>query len=398
MTKILIADRLDESVVGELKRLGATVHVNAELQAEDLAGALDDVNILVVRSTRVTADAIDHASSLSLIVRAGAGVNTIDVASASQRGIHVANCPGVNSAAVAELAIGLLIAADRRIVDASIALRNGQWRKKEFQDAHGLKGRTLGILGLGAIGRAVAARAKGLEMLVLAWSRSLTDTAAEAHGVVRAHDPLALAAQSDAVSVHLELTPETHHFVNAQFLNAMRDRAILINTSRGPIVDTRALIGAIRRKKLRVGLDVFEDEPEAGEAPFPSSDLARLVSATPHIAASTAQTSEAIGAEVVRIIANYLKTGHVLGSVNLCQRSPARHRLLVRHFNRVGVLARVLDGLREENINVEEMENMIFEGAQAAVCSLSLDDAPSKRLLNELQGAADILQISLTSE
>jgi D-3-phosphoglycerate dehydrogenase len=391
--RILIVDKLSPETVTALQKLNCRVEERNDLNADNLPAALADVNVLVVRSTKVTAAAIQAAPQLSLIIRAGAGVDTIDLGAASARGIYVANCPGKNTAAVAELAIGLLVAADRRIVDATLALRNGAWRKKEFGKARGLAGRTLGILGFGAIGKAVAQRAAGLEMNLIAWSRSLTPEAAEAQGVGYAATPEALAAACDAVSVHLAYSPETKHTVNKQFLDAMKPGAILINTSRGPLVDTAALRAAIAEKGLRVGLDVFEGEPAGGEADFADRELAALVSCTPHVGASTDQAAEAVAAEVVRIVDALLKTGHPAGSVNLCARSPATYRLVVRHFNRVGVLAFVLDGLREEGINVEEMENTIFAGAQAACCSMLLDQPPSTQLVDSLRGNANILHV-----
>ncbi len=214
---ILIADKLSPDTAARLEALGARVTVQPGLSAEALPAALAETHILVVRSTQVTADAFAAAPQLALVIRAGAGVNTIDVAAASERGVYVANCPGKNTAAVAELAIGLLIAADRGIVDASVALRSGKWRKKHFGAARGLKGRTLGILGYGAIGRAVAQRAQGLEMKALAWSRSLTAERAEAEGVEYAAAPAELAARSDAVSVHVALTDGTRHLIGAEF-------------------------------------------------------------------------------------------------------------------------------------------------------------------------------------
>ncbi|MFH0794543.1 MAG: NAD(P)-dependent oxidoreductase, partial [bacterium] len=272
--KVLIADRLSDKTVADLKKLGAEVVVNTALTEDNLGEALGDVEVLIVRSKKVKAPAIAAAPQLSLIIRAGAGVNTIDLAAASSRGIHVANCPGKNTDAVAELAIGLLIAADRRIVAATNDLSAGKWRKKEYGKATGLKGRTLGILGLGGIGKAVARRAQGLEMKVVAWSRSLTEEAAEELGVGFCASPEALARQSDAVSVHLALKPETKHIINKAFLDQMKNGAILINASRGEVVDTTALKEAIRAKKLRVGLDVFENEPTGGEDTFADTELA----------------------------------------------------------------------------------------------------------------------------
>ncbi len=395
--KVLIVDKLSGETVTALEKLHLRVETRTDLTAETLAGAMSDVAIVIVRSTKVTAATIAAAPLLSLIIRAGAGVDTIDVAAASERGIYVANCPGKNTAAVAELAIGLLIAADRRIADATVALREGKWRKKEFGVARGLAGRTLGILGFGAIGQAVARRAKALEMPVVAWSRSLTPEKAKECGVGFAASPEALAEASDAVSIHLASTPETKHLVNKQFLDAMKPGAILVNTSRGPLVDTAALRAAIAEKKLRVGLDVFEGEPAGGEAEFADRALAGLTTCTPHIGASTDQAAEAIADEVVRIVRTFLRTGRPCGAVNLCARSPATYRLVVRHLNRVGVLAGILDALREEGINVEETENTIFEGAKAACCAMLLDQAPSDRFVTAIRRNENILNVMLSA-
>lgn len=392
---VLIVDKLSAEVVTALERLGLQVEVCNDLDAATLPSIVGLTDILVVRSSKVAAAVIRAAPRLSLIIRAGAGVDTIDLAAASERGIYVANCPNKNTAAVAELAIGLLVAADRRIVDATVAMRGGAWRKKEFGKARGLAGRTLGILGFGAIGKAVAARAAGLEMQVIAWSRSLTPEAAEAQGVGYATSPQELAAVCDAVSIHLALTPETKHLVGSQFLDALRPGAILINTSRGPLLDTAALRVAIAAKGLRVGLDVFEGEPAAAEAVWTDKELASLVTATPHVGASTDQASEAVAAEVVRIVDLFVRTGHPAGIVNLCSHSPAKFRLIVRHLNRVGVLAFILDGLREEGINVEEMENTIFAGAAAACCSMLLDQSPSASLVDCMRNNRDILHVML---
>ncbi len=191
----------------------------------------------------------------------------------------------------------------------------------------------------------------------------MNEKIAEEFGVGCAATPLALAVAADAVSVHMASTPETKHTVNKKFLDAMKPGTILVNASRGNLVDTQALRAAIAEKGLRVGMDVFENEPTGGEAEFADKELAAMVSATPHIGASTDQAAEAIAGEVVRIVERFLKTGHPAGTVNLCMKSPATHRLVVRHYNRVGVLAAVLDGLREEGINIAEMENTIFAGA-----------------------------------
>ncbi len=394
--KILIADKLSAKTVSQLEALGAKVVVNPDLTADDLAANLGGVDVLIVRSTKVKAAAIEAAKNLSLIIRAGAGVNTIDVACASSKGIYVTNCPGTNTDAVAELAIGHLIAADRRITNATADMRAGKWDKKEYGKANGLKGRTLGIIGVGAIGRAVINRAKGLEMKVIAWSRSLTAEKAEEMGIGYCASVQDIAKQADAVSVHLAAGAETTHIINKQFLSAMKDGAIFINTSRGEVVDTPALKDAVKAKKLRVGLDVYEDEPAAADKVFKDTELAAMVcGATPHIGASTEQASEAVADEVVRIVQAYMQTGSPRNTVNMQDKSAAPFTLIVRHFNRVGVLAGVLQELRSEGINVEEMENVIFAGQKAANCTLKLDSEPSAALVSRLEKGENIIQIML---
>ena len=224
-------------------------------------------------------------------------------------------------------------------------LRNGQWKKKEFGKSRGLAGRTLGILGFGAIGRAVWQRAAALGMKTVTWSPlDLTPEQAKELGVGYMNSVEEVAPVADVVTIHCALTPETKHLVGKKFFDAMKPGAILINTSRGPLVDTAALRAAIAEKKIRVGMDVFEGEPAGGEAEFADKELAAMVTCTPHIGASTDQAADAIAAETVRIVKVFLETGRPAGTVNLCSTTPATHRLVVRHLNRVGVLAKVLTG------------------------------------------------------
>jgi len=395
--KVLIADKLSKTTVTALEKLGLEVVVQPELTADQLPGAIGDAHILVVRSTKVTAKTIEAGKALALIIRAGAGVNTIDLETASARGVYVSNCPGKNTAAVAELTIGLLVAADRRIVNATVGMRSGKWEKKEYGKSRGLKGRTLGILGLGNIGKAVAQRAKALEMNVIAWDGWwLTPEIAQQLGVGYCASPEQLAAASDAVTVHLAASPVSAHMINKAFLDKMKDGAILINASRGELVDTEALAAAIAKKGLRVGLDVFENEPSATATEFAQTDLAAMVTCTPHIGASTDEASEAIAQETVRIVETFLKTGHPAGTVNICKKSPAICGLVVRVVNKAGILADVLGAIRGEGISIEELENTVFEGAKAASCSILLDQKPSEKLLASLRANPSILHVMVT--
>jgi D-3-phosphoglycerate dehydrogenase / 2-oxoglutarate reductase len=393
--KILIADKLGSEAISALEAMGAIITSNPDLTAEEIPDVIADNEILIVRSTKVTSETIKKGSSLSLIIRAGAGVNTIDLETASRHGIHVANCPGKNSDAVAELAIGLLIAADRRIAFATVDLQQGKWNKKEYGKANGLKGRTLGVIGIGNIGKGVIRKAKGLEMNVIAWSRSLTPELAEELEIGYCASPLEIAAQADAISLHVAVKPETQHMVNAEFLSKMKDGAILINAARGEVVDTAALKDAIKNKGLRVALDVYENEPKGGIADFADTELASMTTCTPHIGASTNQSTEAIADEVVRIVSAYKTTGSPLNVVNMRSKSDAANNLVIRHFNRVGVLAKVLDALKDQDINIEEMQNSIFDGGEAATCTLKLDQKPADSLITDLNQSDDIIKAEL---
>jgi len=393
--KILIADKLSPKAIAALEKIGADITSNPELKAEDLGGAIGNANVLIVRSTKVYAETIEAGKSLELIIRAGAGVNNIDLEKASSSGVYVSNCPGKNSDAVAELALGHIIACDRRIVNASLDLRSGNWKKKAYQNAAGLKGRTLGIIGLGSIGSALAKLAKGLGMHVIAWSRSLTPDKANKLDLVYCKSIVEVAANADVVSVHLAVTPDTKQLLNTEFFNKMKDGAIFVNTSRGEIVNTAALHKAIDEKALRVGLDVFENEPGSGADEFDQTDLADLITCTPHIAASTNQASEAIADEVVRIVASLIKTGKPINAVNSRDKTEDGTILMIRHYNRVGVLASVLDALREAEINIEDMENNIFNGSAAAVASLKLDKTPSADVISEISSNKSIIQVSI---
>jgi D-3-phosphoglycerate dehydrogenase len=394
---VLIADKFPEQYVDELKKLGCAVTLNPDLGRDDLVEAAKDAHVVIVRSTEVRKPAIDAARNLMLIVRAGAGYDTIDADHAAERGIYVANCPGKNSIAVAELAIGLILAIDRRIPDCVAELRAGKWNKKEYSKADGLCGKTIGIVGLGGIGREVLKRAVGLGLKPLAWSRSLTPELAAELGVRYCHTLEELAQASDIVTVHLARTAETQHVIGKRFFAAMKPKAIFIHTARGGVVDEAALLDAVKTKGIRAGLDVYEKEPKPATADFADPLLAEpAVYGTHHIGASTTQAQNAIAAETVRIVRTFIQTGSVPNCVNLAEKSPAQWQLVVRHYDKVGVLANVLSTLKEQQINVEEMENIIFAGAKAACAKIKLDSKPGDAVLDELARRADeIIHVDL---
>jgi D-3-phosphoglycerate dehydrogenase len=398
--KVLIADKFEKVGIDGLKELGCEVISRPEVKAEGLAALIreTDPHILIVRSKKVGAEALGAGTALTLVIRAGAGIDTIDVATASGLGVFVSNCPGKNSIAVAELVLGLLLACDRRIPDQVADLRQGKWNKGEYSKARGLYGRRLGIVGLGQIGREVALRARAFGMRVIAWSRSLTHEEAEALGVIYAQTPVEVAHHADAVTINVSANAETRHLVNAEFLAAMQPGAYLINTSRGSVLDEAALARAIEEKQIRAGLDVFQDEPAGGTGEFaPAIVRAPDVYGTHHVGASTDQAQVAIAHEVIRIVQAFRDTGEVPNVVNRLARSSATHVLSIRHRNRPGVLAHVFGVLAGAEINVEEVENIIYHGAQATLARIHLDGVPTNGALDRIRtGNQDIISVELS--
>jgi D-3-phosphoglycerate dehydrogenase len=396
--KVLVADKFEASGIEGLSAIGCQVVYDPELKDDALVAAIGDsqADVLIVRSTKVTESMLD-AGRLSLVVRAGAGFNTIDVHAASARGIFVSNCPGKNSIAVAELAFGLLLALDRRIADNVAELRAGRWNKKEYSQARGIFGRTIGLIGLGQIGREMTARAHAFGMNVIGWSRRLTPESAAAMGIAYRQTIAEVANSCDVLSIHLALTPDTRGVINAEVFDEMREGSYLINTSRAEVVDQTALANAVKDRGIRVGLDVFANEPTSATGEF-ADEIVKLpgVYGTHHIGASTEQAQEAIAAETVRIVKTFKETGKVPNVVNLAERTSATHLLVVRHRDRPGVLAHVFNELKAAQINVQEMENIVFSGAEAAIARIQLDFAPSAETVERIRtGNAEIIEVNL---
>jgi D-3-phosphoglycerate dehydrogenase len=394
--RVLIADKLAVSAADVLTAAGHDVRIDPKLKDAALREVLASwrPEILVVRSTKVGAEHLAASPALSLVVRAGAGVNTIDLGSAGEHGVFVSNCPGRNAAAVAELTFALLLGLDRQIAENVSEARAGRWDKARFSKANGVNGRVLGLLGLGRIGQSVARRAESFGMPVVAWSRSLTPETAAALGITYAESPMAVAQQCDVLSVHLALCDATRGLVGDDILAALPDGALLLNTSRAAVVDEEALLRHLDAGRVRAGLDVVTGEPSAkqGEIDHP---LARHpgVYLTHHIGASTVEAQESVAAEVVRIVASFSRSGHPPNCVNLVEETSAEFCLIVRHVDRVGALASVLDLLRQEGLNVQEMSNTIFAGGGAAVARIQLhgDPRPAVHRLAEL---AEVLHVT----
>ncbi len=305
--KILLADKINPVAIEAFKAIeGAEVISNPALTADDLTNNIAGIDVLVVRSTKVTKAVFEAADKLGLVIRAGSGVNTIDVACATEHNVRVVNCPGKNSVAVAELAMGLILSLERRIPDCVAELRAGKWNKKEFGKAQGLKGKMVGIVGTGMIGREMIKRLRGFEVDICAFDPFLTPEKAEEMGIRYCENLIDVAKAADIVTIHVPLLDSTRKMINAEFLAAMKPGAVLINTARADIVDNEALLKALDEKGLRCGIDVLPDEPGTGVADF-DSPLAKHPNcyATHHIGASTEQSEKATGLEAARLAAIY---------------------------------------------------------------------------------------------
>jgi D-3-phosphoglycerate dehydrogenase len=399
--RILIADKFSEHGLEVLRGLGHEIIDEPGLSAEALPAALERTraDVLVVRSTVVTEAAFAAGAALSLVIRAGAGVNNIDLEAASRRGVFVSNCPGKNAIAVAELAFGLILALDRRICDATNELAAGRWNKKKYGKGEGLYGRRLGLVGYGAIARELASRAQAFGMRVATHDPFVDREHATERKVQVCATLDELLRTSQIISVHVPYRESTRHMIGARELALLPDGALVIHTARGGVIDDRALAAAISSGRIRAGLDVFEDEPDAGEAPFehPLRGLAGVY-ATPHIGASTEQASEAIAAETIRIIREFAERGAVPNVVNLDTAHAGHYTLVVRHLDRVGVLASILQSLRKHQLNVQTMSNVVFKGTQgAASATIVVENEPGAELLDDLRSHEAVLGVDLRS-
>ncbi len=398
--KVLIADKLPAQALEAFTGAGFEITNSSGLKAEELAEAIKDHEILVVRSTKVNAETMHAGKRLHLVIRAGAGFNTIDVAAASKRGIYVANCPGKNAIAVAELAIGLLLGLDRQIPMAHADLKQSRWKKGKYGKADGLFGKKIGIVGFGPIGKATAHRARALGLEVHAWSRSLTPQDAQRDDAQCADSLLDLAKKCDILSLHLPLNDGTRGLIDADILNALGDSGMVINCSRGGVVNEDAIIAALQKGTVRYATDVYAEEPSSGDAEFKSAIAQHADTlCTPHIGASTEQAQMAVAQEALRIASVFRDTGKAPRTVNLGQQSQTKHSLSVRHIDRVGALASILDILKTADINVQELENTIFSGSsdaeQAAVAHIHISKKPGSAEIDAIRELPAVIDLQV---
>lgn len=387
---VYIADKLPDETISELEKMGQKVINQPTATASDLDSGLEDANVLIVRSTVVSKTCVENSPYLSLIVRAGAGVNTIDIEAASNLGIYVANCPGKNAIAVAELTMGLIISLDRYLGDNVADFKAGKWNKATYSKADGLFGKVLGVIGVGQIGSEVITRAQAFGMPVIAWSRSLTEEDAEELDIVRADSIEEVASKCDILSVHLAINEETKGIISKEILSKLKDGACFINTSRAGIVDEDALYDELKSGRIKAGLDVIGDEPEFKQGEF-SSRFQELenVYVSHHIGASTKQAQLAVASDAVDIVRGYVQEGNVRNWLNRCEHTDAPWQLVVRHYDKPGVIANVMNELKEADINAQELTNVIFEGKQTACCTIQLDAEPSSEIMKSIRTRQD---------
>jgi len=389
--RLLVADKFPDKHIQQLKDMDLDVVYSPKLGENDLPEAAIESDILVVRSTIVNADTINKSKNLNLIIRAGSGVNNINIPAANQKGIYVANCPGMNSVAVAELAMGLMISLDRRIPDNVIDFRNGKWNKGEYSKAEGLMGKNLGIIGVGNIGKEVAKRALAFRMNVYGKDISRIEGV-----MIKDFSEMdQIIPMCDIITIHLPSTPQTKGLFNKQMFSYMKPNSLLINTSRADVIDEDALLEAIKEKNVRAAVDVFKGEPEgkAGEVRSKLQDNPNIY-VTHHIGASTEQAQDAVADETIRIIKDYVHSGIIAHWVNRAKVTDAKYQLVVKHYDKPGVLASILAVIRDGNINIEEIENIIFDGGVVACCTMKLKAPATADMLKQMNENKNVLSVS----
>lgn len=345
--------------ISELEEAKHEVIYNKDLSGDSLIEAISANNpeVLIVRSTKVPADVINASTSLSLIIRAGAGVDNIDTDHASSKGIFVANCPGKNATAVAELAMGLMINVDRRISEASALLKEGKWKKGLFTKSIGLKGRTLGLIGFGNVSSRFAKRALAFEMDAIAYD--VFDVKSDEVEIVATKDEVL--ERGDIVSLHCPATKDTKFMVNKEFLSKMKPNAVLINTARGDLINEEDLLNHLEENKdFWYATDVFQNEPSGKEADF-DHPLAKhpRVYGTHHIGASTKQAENEIGQEAVRICGVFAATGQIddMNWVNK-DRSKSRQTLVIKAQKTPSVFSEIFTSIEGFGWTINSTETL----------------------------------------
>ncbi|PIW86103.1 MAG: phosphoglycerate dehydrogenase, partial [Nitrospirae bacterium CG_4_8_14_3_um_filter_50_41] len=311
--KILISDNLAPEGITIFKEAGMEVDARTSTPAEELAGMIGEYDGLVIRSaTKVTEGLLKHAARLKVVGRAGTGLDNVDIAAASRKGIVVMNTPGGNTITTAEHTLAMIMSMCRNIPEATASLKIGKWEKKKFTGIE-LYGKTLGVIGLGNIGKNLAQRARSLGMNVIGYDPYMTEEMARSLGVsLVSLDEIY--AQSDIITVHTPLSPETRYLINSETISRMKNGVRLVNCARGGIIKEADLLEALKSGKVAgAALDVFENEPPLGN---PLLQLENVV-VTPHLGASTSEAQVNVAVMVAKQMVEYLKTGVARNARNM---------------------------------------------------------------------------------
>jgi D-3-phosphoglycerate dehydrogenase len=394
--KILVACDMPEAMLAALRALGTEVTHCPRATGDELKLAVKDAAILIVGRARVSPEIIAAAPVLQMIVRRGSGVSNIALEDASREGVFVTHCPGREAAAVAELGLGLIVALDRGLVEQAHGLRDGD-PLDGGRIGQGLVGRTLGVYNYDAVGIELASRAQSFGMKVTALAPGLAaDPTLSAPGLDFYAWPRELARQSDVIFVHAPPDESEETWIDGDFLSHARRAALLVHIGRPSAIDPEALASAVEQKQLRVAIDILSFDPSRDAARFKWRllDLPGVI-ATHRLATRTCQAREATAAEAVEVVRRYLVSGEVRNCVNLAERSPATWQLVLRLRDTVGVMASVMDAIRADGINAEEITCRVFSGAQAAWCVISLDERPSTESLAAIGAIPGVIHLEL---
>src|ERR1035437_6590513 len=360
--KIVLAEKVSPATLAVFAAEPGWEVLTHDQLPEGLPAALADADALVVRSAVQADDALmSCAHKLRVIGRAGVGVDNIDAAAATRRGIVVMNTPGANAVAVAELTIALMLALARKLPMANATMHAGKWEKKSLQGME-LRGKTLGILGLGRIGLEVAKRAKGFGLEIIGSDPFVSAAVARENGI-RLVTLDELLAGSDYLTLHVGLTPQTTGVINAKTLATMKKGVRIINCARGELIDDAALVEALKSGQVAgAALDVFAVEPPK-ESPYAELDNVIL---TPHIAGSTGEAQEAVGIQIARQVRDYLKLGVVQNAVNLPSLTHEEYVVLAPYIDLAGRLGSFLAQTRKGGIESGiEAIDLVYRGTLA---------------------------------
>ncbi len=385
--RVLVDDQFEPEGIKALQHLGLEVELINQPERHSLSRTIRefDPEILIVGAAPVTSEVIESATSLRLIVCTADHAMSVDVVAASAHGIAVAVCPRAFALANAELAWSLLLATDRELVGQTTDLRSGQWKDETYSTAMGLQGRTLGLIGSGLVIESIAERARSFGMHLMAWSPVNAESQSDSRASLpRAESAVAVAEDSDFIIVHARGFDDIAKHVGSTFCRALRPGTVLVITAGLREFPESTLIEAMEDRKVRIGVAL---DPTFEPDFMPSGVFLRAkgLSAIHRMGASTIQARRAVAKEAVETIARYHRTGQPIHCVNRAATTPANTLLTIRMRNQPGVLAHVFYILGQAKVNVEEMENAIYEGHRAACARIQLDSPLSEDMLHAIR-------------